>query len=172
MGAKVLYDDGAHKFLWIRWGGDEEGELVQTNQFLIIDGDEAMLLDPGGETKVGRSKVRFIPAHFLHSTGNFNLFDETSRILFSGDIGASVYPPGQMPLEVKDFDEHVKHMEGFHRRYKASKKACRLWVKRVMELKPKMIVPQHGSIFTGENVDKFLSWLENLDCGVDILEKL
>jgi flavorubredoxin len=28
-----------------------------------------------------------------------------------------------------------------------------------------MICPQHGSIFSGENVGKFLDWLESLEVG-------
>jgi flavorubredoxin len=37
-------------------------------------------------------ELKIIPAHFLHSTGNFTLYDPISKILFSGDIGVSVFP--------------------------------------------------------------------------------
>ena len=31
-----------------------------------------------------------LPAHFLHSVGNFSFYDPLSGILFSGDVGASL----------------------------------------------------------------------------------
>ena len=128
--------------------------------------------DRGGElTLPSGSKVRFVPAHFLHSTGNFTLFDERSRILFSGDIGAAVFPKGERYLFVEDFDAHARLMEAFHKRYMASCKVLRMWVSMVRELKPSMIAPQHGAVFTGANVDRFLGWLENLECGVDMVER-
>ena len=35
-----------------------------------------------------------------------------------------------------------------------------------------MIAPQHGAIFEGENVKKFLNWLESLEVGIDVYEHL
>jgi flavorubredoxin len=129
--------------------------------------------DHGGEIVLPNgARLRFIPSHFLHSTGNFSLFDERSGILFSGDIGAAVFKHGERYLFVEDFEEHVPLMEGFHRRYMASNKACRLWVNKVRALNPNMIAPQHGAIFKGPAVEKFLSWFERLQCGVDILETI
>ena len=44
---EVLYDDGKHKFIML--GTDISGEEgIPVNQFLVIDGNEAVLLDPGG----------------------------------------------------------------------------------------------------------------------------
>ncbi len=245
---RVLYEDEEHKFIWLGWDKEEEG-LVQTNQYLIVNRGEGVLLDPGGvyvlpkvlsaassyispedikyifythqdpdvssgiavwldntpakvyisklwtrflphfgsldfnrvvpiEDRGGEvvlstgNKIIFIPAHFLHSTGNFTLYDERSGILFSGDIGAAVFPKGRRYLFVEDFEEHLSLMEGFHRRYMASKRVCELWVRLVERYNPKMIAPQHGAIFEGENVRKFLNWLRNLECGVDILERI
>ena len=53
-------------------------------------------------------------------------------------------------------------MRGFHLRWMPSTTALRGWVQRVRAIKPKMICPQHGSIFEGENVGKLLDWLESL----------
>jgi flavorubredoxin len=129
--------------------------------------------DGGGEVRLpSGDRLLFIPAHFLHSTGNFSLYDERSGILFSGDIGAAVFPKGERYLFVEDFDRHRAYMEGFHRRYMASRRACQLWVSVVEELKPRMIAPQHGAIFSGENVERFLRWLKDLECGVDVIERI
>jgi flavorubredoxin len=131
------------------------------------------LEDKGGELTLGSGdKLLFIPAHFLHSKGNFSVFDTRSKILFSGDIGAAVFPKGQRYLFVENFENHVKLMEGFHKRYMGSNKVCKKWVNLVKPLNPTMIAPQHGAIFKGENVKKFLNWFENLSCGLDIIDQI
>ncbi|SFB97498.1 Metallo-beta-lactamase superfamily protein [Marinospirillum celere] len=115
-----------------------------------------------------------LPAHFLHSEGNFSVFDERSGILFSGDIGASIFPAGKRKLFVEDFDEHQAFMEPFHKRYMHSNAVCRHWVKQIRNLPQpvKMMVPQHGSMFAGDQVENFLSWFEELECGGDQLQAI
>ena len=117
----------------------------------------------------GDCELLILPAHFLHSPGNFQVYDPCSKILFSGDLGASL---GQDYMFVEDFDDHVKYMEGFHRRYMASNRILKLWTKMVRKLDINMIAPQHGAVFKGkEIVDRLLTWLENLECGVDIMDE-
>lgn len=133
----------------------------------------SLIDDAGGRLSLGNGAfVEFIPAHFLHSVGNFCLWDPDSSILFSADIGAAVLPPDQRYLFVEDFDLHCRHMEGFHRRYMTAQSACRKWTAEVRQLDPAMIAPQHGAVFRGPNVARFLSWFEKLQCGVDILDEI
>ncbi|MDK2864304.1 MAG: hypothetical protein PWP37_496 [Thermotogota bacterium] len=247
---RVLYDDGKHKFLMLGWEEAEEEGIVQTNQYLIVDNNEGVLLDPGGAHVFPRvlanvaeqlaldnvyhifythqdpdvvsgimlwlsmcenSKVyisalwtrflphfgifdadkvvpipdngmsislrsgvelRILPAHFLHSTGNFVLYDPVARILFSGDIGVAVFPRGKRYQIVDDFEEHVRYMEGFHRRYMTSSAVCRKWVDMVSRFKIDAIAPQHGAVFTGENVRKFLEWFRNVRGGLDYIDEI
>lgn len=113
--------------------------------------------------------IKAIPAHFMHSPGNFHYYDTYSKIYFSGDLGAAVFKD-KWYLIVEDFDSHVKLMEGFHKRYLASKKAIDVWLKRIDKLEIKTIAPQHGSIFEGENAKKFINWLKSLDkVGLDLM---
>jgi flavorubredoxin len=71
---------------------------------------------------------------------------------------------------VRDFVNHVPSMEGFHRRYMASNKICRIWVEMVRGMDVEMIVPQHGRPFVGkEMISAFLYWIENLECGIDLM---
>lgn len=72
--------------------------------------------------------MKAIPAHFLHSVGNFQLYDPVSKILFSGDMGASLVDDA---APVSDFAAHIQYMDGFHRRYMAANKICRLWARMV-----------------------------------------
>ncbi|MBS0218846.1 MAG: FprA family A-type flavoprotein [Proteobacteria bacterium] len=125
--------------------------------------------DRGGEIALGECSVRVLPAHFMHSVGNLSFYDVESRILFSGDIGAALIPSGDPYHFVEDLEQILPKMTGFHRRYMASNRATRLWVKMVRQLDPAMIVPQHGLPMQGKVIGQFLSWLEDLQCGVDLL---
>src|SRR5690606_39171211 len=87
--------------------------------------DEGMLIP------LGRSKLKALPAHFMHSEGNFQFYDPVSKILFSGDMGASLIDHDLALEPVRDFDAHVPSMLGFHRRYMVSNKICRYWVNMV-----------------------------------------
>jgi len=125
------------------------------------------LPDRGGSIPLGKCQLKAVPAHFLHSVGNFQLYDPVSRILFSGDVGASLVDDA---TPVRDFAGHVMYMEDFHRRYMASNKVCRLWASMVRGMNVDMIVPQHGRPFVGkEMIEAFLGWIEHLECGIDLL---
>jgi len=127
--------------------------------------------DEGGTLPFGESVIKSIPAHFLHSVGNIHFYDPISKILFSGDVGASMVD-GEHEKPVENFAEHVGTMEGFHKRYMVSNKACRHWVKQIRAMDLDMIVPQHGRPFTGKPmINQFLKWFEELECGIDIMCK-
>lgn len=246
----MLYEDATHKFFFLGWEEKEEGGVVQTNQYFILDGNDGVLLDPGGvhvfprvlanvaelldvnkikhiffshqdpdvssgvslwlsasqnaqvhisglwtrflphfgvydfsridsipdkggEIKLSSGKALLeIPAHFLHSPGQFNLYDPLSKILFTGDIGAAVFPLGKRYPFVENFDDHKKLMEGFHKRYMASNQFCRKWVETIRKYDVKIIAPQHGAIFRGDNVKKFLDWFYDLKCGQDLMDEI
>jgi len=124
--------------------------------------------DEGAEIPVGprQAMLEAIPAHYCHASGNFSIWDPHSRVLFSGDIGAALLPSRDSSLFVEDFEQHTRYMEGFHKRWMPSEKAIRAWVRRVRELDPEQICPQHGSVFRGEDVRLFLDWLEALEIDV------
>lgn len=123
--------------------------------------------DEGMTITVGSRPIQFVPAHYLHSAGNLQVYDPTARILYTGDLGASI---GNAYTVVEDFDAHVPFMEGFHRRYMASNKAIRRWQKTIGALDIDIIAPQHGAQLCGkEMVGRFLAWIGQLECGVDLL---
>ncbi len=126
--------------------------------------DEGMVLHLAG------AHLPVLPAHFLHSAGNFQLFDPIPKILYSGDLGTSL---GMDYVYVSDFDAHLQYMEGFHRRYMVSNVAMKAWVDIIHELDIEIIAPQHGAIFKGKKmVKRFIDWCEGLQCGVDLIPKL
>ncbi|MBI5032314.1 MAG: FprA family A-type flavoprotein [Chloroflexi bacterium] len=125
------------------------------------------IADEGMRVNLGDCELLILPAHFLHSPGNFQVYDPVSKILYSGDLGASL---GMTYTVVPNFDEHLQYMTGFHKRYITSNKALRAWVAMVKQLDIDMILPQHGAAFaTKEHVARFIAWLEELPCGVDLL---
>ncbi len=126
--------------------------------------DTGMTLDLDG------ARLLLVPAHFLHSEGNFQLYDPTSRILYTGDLGASL---GANYVKVPDFDAHLQYMTGFHQRYMASNVALKAWANMVKDLDIRMIAPQHGAYFEGPvMVKRFIDWCAGLQCGVDLITPL
>ncbi len=131
----------------------------------LVHGRVEGVPDEGMRLPLGDRELLLIPAHYLHSCGNHHVYDPMSKILYTGDLGASV---GQDYRIVEDFDAHVPLMEGFHRRYMSSNAALHAWAKMVRGLEIHTIAPQHGAMFVGdEMVDRFLSWIGTVKCGVD-----
>jgi flavorubredoxin len=130
------------------------------------------LEDRGAKINFSKDYLQFVPAHFLHSPGNFSLYDSRSKIIFSGDIGAAIVSSSAEYKKVENFEKHVEYLEGFHKRYMGSNKLCRAWVKKIKKLDITAIAPQHGLVFEDENITKFLEWLEELKCGSDLLDEL
>ena len=240
---KVLFDDGSHKCVVLARDPEKPGDVIDTNEYVIISNSEAILLDPGGTEifptvlrevakMIGLSQIKaffashqdpdvfssmplwmglcpqaklympwlwkgflahfgyefinqfntlpdeggtvpigsrgrdllVVPAHFAHSPGNFSIYDPTSKIIFSGDIGAGLIPPDH-GLFVEDFTAHVDTMLFFHQRWMPSTKHKNNWIARVRKLDVKMIAPQHGAIFRDEQVGQFLDWLESIEVG-------
>ena len=126
----------------------------------------------GMDITLGGSTLKIVPAPYLHTVGFFQVYDPISKILFSGDIGASLMDGHDAGKPVQDFDKHLiqSHMLGFHKRYMTNNKACRLWVQMIRQLDVEWIVPQHGGSFKGkEMVNRFLDWFETLECGTDLI---
>lgn len=236
---------GDHRFMWLGAGDPETEKGIASNQYAIVAGGEALLLDPGGYHSFERvfanvaglvepkmitgvflshqdpdvvgslvswlevqpamkiyvsglwerflphfalpsvpdfvaipdegsrvtlsdgAELRFVPAHGLHSPGNFALYDERTRVLFSGDLGAALVPPGEWSMFVGDFEKHCGYMDGFHRRFLASTKALRAFLDQIHGLPIDCVCPQHGSIFRGDDVRRFFDWLAQLEVGFD-----
>jgi len=121
--------------------------------------------DEGMTIELGSLALQAVPAHYLHSAGNLHLYDPKARILFSGDVGAALLPP-DAGLLVTDFDRHIKHAEGFHRRWMGSNEAKRDWCERAGAMSIDMLCPQHGAIYQGADVQRFINWFDELEVGI------
>jgi flavorubredoxin len=123
--------------------------------------------DEGGEFMIGNTRLIFIPAHYLHSSANFHIYDPVAKILFSGDVGAALEPP-EASIWMEDFDAHTEKMKFFHQRWMPSNEAKMHWLNRVRKLDIEMMLPQHGRIFRGQEVQQFFDWFEALDVGIAV----
>lgn len=239
--AQTIFRSGDHRWLAITRDPARPDYLIDTNEYLVTDGTQALLCDPGGleifpsvfstvsnecnpnvitalfsshqdpdiisslalwlefnpaircytswlwasfiphfggtrETFVpipdqgmpivlGALKLQAVPAHYLHSSGNFHLYDPAARLLFSGDVGAALLPV-DAGLFVTDFAQHIRHAEGFHRRWMGSNAAKRDWCERAARLDIDLLCPQHGAIYCGQDVQRFINWFDELEVGV------
>ncbi len=131
--------------------------------------------DQGMVIPMRDTRMVAVPAHFLHAEGNFQFYDSKAKILFSGDMGASLVHHDKIakPITTKaEFTAHLQYMEGFHRRYMVSSKVVRFWANMVREMDVEMLVPQHGRWFKGkEAINAFLDWADNLRCGIDLFSQ-
>ncbi|MBQ0131541.1 MAG: FprA family A-type flavoprotein [Comamonas sp.] len=128
--------------------------------------------DAGGHLPLGNSELILLPAHFMHSEGNFHFYDPISRILFTGDLGVSMTTGAEARKPVVNIKAHIPRMEAFHRRYMVSNKILRLWTQMVRQLDIQMLVPQHGAPIMGKRaIEDFYCWIENLECGIDLFNE-
>lgn len=126
----------------------------------------ALIPDEGMDLSLNGLSLQAIPAHYLHSSGNFHLYDRKAKILFSGDVGAALLPAEQDGLFVDNFDRHIRHAEGFHKRWMGSNEAKRRWCERAATMDIDMLCPQHGAIYRGPDVHRFINWFDELKVGI------
>lgn len=122
--------------------------------------------DEGADISLAGVVLQAVPAHYLHSSGNFNLYDKVAKVLFSGDVGAALLPADMNGLFVENFDSHIRHAQGFHQRWMGSNEAKRRWCERVSKLEIDMLCPQHGAIYRGADVQRFINWFDELHVGI------
>lgn len=128
--------------------------------------------DQGGVLALGQRQLLLLPGHFMHSEGNFHFYDPTSRILFTGDLGVSMTSGADARVPVTALAPHLPRMAAFHRRYMVSGKILRLWTRMARQLDVAMIAPQHGAPIMGRQaIADFYDWLDQLDCGIDLMDE-
>lgn len=120
--------------------------------------------DEGMEISLGSKTLQIIPAHHLHSAGNFHLYDPTAQILFSGDVGAAMVKTDD--IYVKDFDKHIESAKKFHERWMGSNEHKLDWCERASKLEIEMLAPQHGCVYRGKDVERFINWFAELPVGI------
>ncbi len=122
-----------------------------------------------GKLSTGHS-IRFVPTPFCHFRGAAMLYDESSRILFTGDLfGGITHSPGLFATSV-----NWHGMRSFHQLYMPSQDALRSAIDsiRSLEPKPEILAPQHGALIKGDLIEEFMGKLYDLPVGWSLLETL
>jgi flavorubredoxin len=70
----VIFEEGAHKVVWLGWDREDRSEAVQTNQYLIVHNGKGILLDPGGVHLFSR---------VVAAVSNYINIDDIETIFFS-----------------------------------------------------------------------------------------
>lgn len=114
-------------------------------------------------------RMQFIPTPFCHFRGACMVYDLESRILFTGDFMGGIAASGLMASE-----NNWPGIKAFHQLYMPSNEAIRKSIRSIRELNPPplMLAPQHGGIIQGELINDFLTRMEELPVGMDIILSL
>lgn len=113
------------------------------------------------------TQLKFIAAPFLHFPGAFTSYDAAARVLFTGDVFASLNVGPKLWAE--DFVELKANMRLFHTEYMASNIAARGFTRQLDGLNIDTLLPQHGCLIGREHVSAAIEWLANLHCGTDLI---
>ncbi|MFZ2500370.1 MAG: MBL fold metallo-hydrolase [Minisyncoccia bacterium] len=105
--------------------------------------------------------LRFIPAHYLHTPGTINTYDEKTKILFSSDIFGAFTPKWELYAD----KEYPEKMRTFHENYMPSNRIMEQYLDRIKKLDIEMICSQHGSIIKKDLVDQSIRALGNFEYG-------
>lgn len=128
--------------------------------FVDVGVEKQLKLPSGGA-------LHFLPAPFLHFAGAVATYDSASGFLFSGDIFAAISTDWRLVID--QFVSHSTKMDMFHIDYMASNVAARGFVRSLEPYAINAILPQHGSIIPQKFVADALEYLEELECGTDVL---
>ncbi len=158
--------------LWERFLPHLVSDMISDHLKVHLAERLVALPDAGGRIHLAGAQILVLPAHFLHSPGNFSYYDTHARVLFSGDIGSATNVRDLHDV-VEDFQAHEPALRAFHQRYMSSNSVARRWIAMIRQLDVQIIAPQHGPSFVGPTmVEQFLSWLETLPMGVDRIDEL
>ncbi len=135
---------------------------LDSNRFLSIDKFKSL----NGRLSTGH-KIRFVPTPFCHFRGSAMLYDEESRVLFSGDLfGGLTYSAGLYATP-----NNWQGIELFHQIYMPSQSAIQAAINAIRNLSPapEIIAPQHGALIKGNLINEFMEKLYDLPVGPDLL---
>lgn len=148
---------------------EETWRLVR---FFNIPKENYLCTDPyverGLRLSTGHS-LRPVPSPFCHFAGATMLYDPQTRVLFSGDLFGGVTAAEAQGLWADESD--WVGVRAFHQLYMPANAAIARAIRAVRELdpQPEIIAPQHGRLLRGPWIREFLTRLERLPVGIDLL---
>lgn len=110
--------------------------------------------------------LEFLFVPFLHSPGAIVTYDPKTKSLFTGDIFGAISDDWDI-FAGKNFPEN---MTSFHQAYMPANKHLRQAMERFEKMDIERILPQHGSVIEGAQVQEAINFLKELPCGLDLIE--
>lgn len=119
------------------------------------------VLDAGGRI------LKFYTTPYCHSPGAFVTYDETSKVLFSGDIFGGLEEQWEFYAD----ENYYKHTEGFHMAYMPSRDILNYALRKIEALDITVIAPQHGSVIKKQFITPLIEQMKQMECGLYIDRK-
>lgn len=132
-----------------------------SSQFYAVDKHNYQLVLESGR------KIQFQFTPFLHSPGAITTYDCSSKSLFSADIFGAVSQDWRL-FATKDF---TSPMGVFHQLYMPSNRILKSCMEKFEQMDITRILPQHGSVLEGDQVQEVIDYLKQLPCGFDLEEQ-
>ena len=107
------------------------------------------------------SKLRFLPAPYLHFPGAIMSYLPKQKVLISGDLFGSIGTQWEL-FAPEDYEEGMKT---FHEAYMPSNTILRPVMEQLSHYEITMICPQHGSVIS-KNTSHYIDVLKQLQCGM------
>jgi len=115
--------------------------------------------------KSGR-RLEFLFTPYLHSPGAIVTYDTKSRSLFTSDIFAAISQQWSLFAQ----GDFLTPMEPFHQNYMPSNRILKNCMQRFEKMDLDRVLPQHGSILEGSDIQRAIDHLKQLPCGIDLIE--
>lgn len=109
---------------------------------------------------VGARPLQFLHTPYVHFAGTFIIWDRGTGTLFSSDVFGALSRKWKLFAD----DDYVEESREFSEVYFGSPEAWRRTVRRVKQLQPRRICPQHGSIIETD-VDAYLDAVMHFNIG-------
>ena len=131
---------------------------VNSESYIVDQNDYKITLKSGRE-------LEFIHAPYLHSPGAIVTYDKKTKSLFSGDLFGGISEEWSLFAE----SDLLENMKNFHQLYMPSNQVLKKFLGKLEKYDIERILPQHGSVIEGDDVQKSIDFLKTLPCGIDLI---
>lgn len=111
--------------------------------------------------------LEFLFTPYLHSPGAIMTYDPKTRSLFTSDVFGAINEDWSLFAR----GEYLHAMKTWHQTYMPGNQILKACMKRLQQLEIDRILPQHGSVLEGDQVQAAIDYLMTLPCGIDLLEE-
>lgn len=110
--------------------------------------------------------LEFLFTPYLHSPGAIVTYDHKTKSLFTSDIFGAINEDWSLYAR----GDYLQAMQAWHQTYMPSNRILKACMQRLEQLDIVRILPQHGSVLEGDQVQAAIGYLMALPCGVDLAE--